>query len=602
MRKTHRGGTILKNSAFKHILSIGYEFETGDLAKMSLSKDGTTFINSDINLSILKLGLKNNKIRRIDNNHYEITMPPPPEPRIWSETADTVSGEPTASAAGGGSVATPPAAPEETFIEYIEEADIDGSEINSGVVLHVTADIGHSIFHEMIEDICHPHERQGISKNEMFIYKTTAGREYKINFAGVLAAQECHSISGTEWVITYYNTKQTNNIILNTYVDACNRILEHMSDLVKISGNLYFKDGQNTANNRIGLIENRIMFHKPNTNLYYLYTGDSMYLRTINYNLETNLIFKPQMTFRVNIKHVVPVMKEIIRHSAKQFKVSKTKLAIFKKRYDIIDNMDKMVGELLQAAARAGGPRISAADGAGLMIRNYLFMIFYKLCIFVDYYSRTEMRAAENYFKNYLPFSARNTNDVYYFRLRELVQEYFDIGEYEAAEVILRIVFQPAIIKKYMYKRAEVKPALKNIHPEYEDWGNPLVSYRSYFEHFENPYMDDEMDAEDVRYDWLNAQFFDGVVTSQLDLVDDNVIIENRFFAMELEAYMSSLGMIKFNFHNMRRFNALMLDGKKVDDYRNKRYNARTRKMVKKCFAGQIRNADFKCVRAGAKK
>ena len=52
---TFFGGSLLADKKFKKILSIGYEFETHDLTKLSLHQNKESLINSTLTLRVLHL-------------------------------------------------------------------------------------------------------------------------------------------------------------------------------------------------------------------------------------------------------------------------------------------------------------------------------------------------------------------------------------------------------------------------------------------------------------------------------------------------------------------------------------------------------------------
>ncbi len=60
------GGFYSENEVLKKIISIGYEFETHDLAKLSLSENERDLINSGITTRELKAHTK------YDDNYYVI--------------------------------------------------------------------------------------------------------------------------------------------------------------------------------------------------------------------------------------------------------------------------------------------------------------------------------------------------------------------------------------------------------------------------------------------------------------------------------------------------------------------------------------------------
>jgi hypothetical protein len=107
--------------------------------------------------------------------------------------------------------------------------------------------------------------------------------------------------------------------------------------------------------------------------------------------------------------------------------------------YNTISKIEECVYQLLKEYNTTANKnfKIPLKNNIGKKITNYLFLILYKLHIFVDEYSKTGMMSkAENYFKNYLTFSSRHTNDILYNRIKELLIEYFEpfFGENASSE------------------------------------------------------------------------------------------------------------------------------------------------------------------------
>ena len=66
-----KGGDIRSNNIFSKILSIGYEFESHDLAKMSLT-DNNVLVNSMLLPRSINELMKNHLATKLDNNRYLI--------------------------------------------------------------------------------------------------------------------------------------------------------------------------------------------------------------------------------------------------------------------------------------------------------------------------------------------------------------------------------------------------------------------------------------------------------------------------------------------------------------------------------------------------
>ena len=152
------------------------------------------------------------------------------------------------------------------YLEYFyENREGDGDNVK----FQVTNDLAVTSITKLAKPICK--KLHGMPKNEMYYFKTT-DKIYDIHFSKK-TFHECETFSDLEYVITYYNPNNYENIILDTFVDACSRIVEHLSNLTQIPGNLVMKNDDNKLN-PIGLtksiINKRILYHKPGTNLYYM--------------------------------------------------------------------------------------------------------------------------------------------------------------------------------------------------------------------------------------------------------------------------------------------------------------------------------------------
>jgi len=58
------------STIFKHIISIGYEFETHDIAKISMSQDD--MVNSNLSMQGLKYRIASKDAVKLDNHSYSV--------------------------------------------------------------------------------------------------------------------------------------------------------------------------------------------------------------------------------------------------------------------------------------------------------------------------------------------------------------------------------------------------------------------------------------------------------------------------------------------------------------------------------------------------
>jgi hypothetical protein len=624
-----QAGTIGNNEAFKNILSIGFEFESNDLAKLSLTDDGdNVLINSSMNLTILREKEFNEFATRRDE-YYDIVEE--------DEEDDTAL----------------------YYSEYLTEYDKKKSgEENEDVVFHVTNDIGHIPFSVLLSQKCNANKHRknedeedaeipgddDRDKNELYVYVDSDKNEYPIHFDKIMRKEKpCSSFSCVEWVMTYYDPQQSTNIILETFLNASKHIIDHLKTAERINGQLYYIT-ENGHKSQIGHLDSRVLYHKPGTNLYYLQTHDGIW-NNKPYNIGM-ISMLPQMTFRAHIMNIVDVMKQIL--ALDELDSNKSNRKIIQEEFNSLENINLCVKELIESYnSKCASSKdtvkwcIPGSDSKmGQILHGYFFMIFYKLHMFVDYYAKTDMDSEGNYFKDYIAFSSRHSNYIFYDRIKSILIKRFyyspstalstspaspkishspashrskgggansSIARHPsenkmAVNVVLNIVNQPDILARYMYRRN--KKALKsNLNKGDENYGNPDKSYLSYWKHFENPSDPDTesvMDEIEPMYDWLKIKI--DKYSTQYDLRDDDtILVENRFFFTELAHFAQSTLGIKMKgsitLNQMKRFYNIMIRNRTVQPLDGKEINPNTGRLVNKCKIGQYRNENFRCVK-----
>ena len=246
-----KGGDLGADAAFRKILSIGYEFECSDLAKLSLHSNKRTLVNSDLSLRKLGSLMKRNTIKAVDDPHYlhiripiqkhgraaaTATMTEEEEDEETREFLELMKEENPEEYAEEVRQQELAKKENESYLEYFyENRKSDNKET---IKFHITNDLADTEFNLMLKEQCKDLTRP---KNDMYVFKTYTGKEYDIKFSEDIAVSEyCDSFSSVEFVVTYYSPKRDYpNIILDTFVDACSRIVDHMGDLKKIKGEFF---------------------------------------------------------------------------------------------------------------------------------------------------------------------------------------------------------------------------------------------------------------------------------------------------------------------------------------------------------------------------
>lgn len=557
------GGSLFPDAAFKKILSIGYEFETGDLAKLSLHDDKTTLINSDISLRLLKDKMSRGSIKIVDGNYLHVRIPIKKEgepdvviePELTEqedeetleflrEMMEEAPEEYEREQAEKERRLTEALARKEndSYLEYFNEnRKRDNPEV---VKFQITNDLGDNAFAYMVSEKC---ETLTIPKNEMFFFKTKKGKLYPIKFSESIAKNSnCQMFSGVEFVITYYNPKRDNpNIIVETFIDACSRIIDHLGNLKTIQGELLLQNDEKTDFTQIGVIgDERNIYHKPNTNLFYMDTYDNVNTQSLQHY--GNAEFIPQMTFRCKAPDVVDVMKEILVGNPAYKKGKSLNMVM---EYDLIciKNIENGIDKLLIKYNENDANEIKLDVSSDLVktIKTYLVLIYYKIYMFT--LNHVNILSTKDYLKDHLAFGSRHSNGVLYRRIKEILKTEYKIVD---SEKIAGLFFQPDVFN-FLYDpivltgQAEVEEepdendynedgsykynitAYKDSVEEYSnDFGNPLFSLSSYFQYLESKGID-----------WFSSAKYD-VFSTTFDLNKDEVLLENRSFRFAIELYL----------------------------------------------------------------
>jgi len=499
------GGDITARPSFKHILSIGYEFETANLSK---------FTHTEI--TEVENALFNSDTARKDIDEFKSVD--------FAEDED-----------------------DEDMLNRLEEVvelpafSSNGKE-DPNVLFYITNDIAVNPFIKKLYNECIEFEE--IPKNELYSFRTLdKTRKYPIQFI-FHEDRDCSIFSNVEWLFTYLQPTTTNNIIIKTLSNAVFNLLKHLEDLEKIKGHLLL-----TQHGKELIINNpveRILFKKPGKNLYYLQT---QYLRKnagrgndVDRELTVNdICCTVQMTFSSHISNVFAIMKSIMLDTTNSIAVNHS---IFEEGYAFVVNVEKCAKELFKRFYTSAIPcknakAINKEQKHALL--NYVGLILYKLFTYFNDYLTTE-KSNRKYFKNHLSFNARHSNYVLYQNLKKILADVLliDVGDERLAKYIQELFVQESILSTYINKSVLRRGALdiKNeLSMNSSSYGNPAFSLVSYFQFFEKPVQQ----AADIKvHDWLEYKNIDAY-SAKMDLNDHVVLVECRNFQRLLSTYMYSI-------------------------------------------------------------
>ena len=621
------GGTLISDKIFKKILSIGYEFETHDLAKLSLHSNKKSLINSDLILRSLKNKIDRNSVKVIDDNYLSVRIPIEKEGK--DDQGESNEGESNEEMDED----------EREFMEafnyeiqlekhendsYLEYFNENRKHDNKETIkFQITNDITDGEFDYMIKEYCRD---LTIPKNEMYIFKTKGGKVFDFKFSDKLT-NNCKTFTGVEYVITYYNPKKDNsNVIIDTFVDACSRIIDHLGDLKKTTGALMIADNEKKNYEAIGNIgDERYIFHKPKTNLFYMHTYDN--INTATPQILYDVDFIPQMTFRCKAIDLLDIIKEMLK-SDKNIKKGRQVIESNKIKLNNINIIEGAINDLFTIYNKTAENKISIDTYEYRNIKSYLFLIYYKLYYYIQNNSvishkkdneddedddddddddddEEDDKEEEKYLKDFIDFSSRHSNYELYIKFKELFGKYYGIKDveiihkflcnYDALNIFYENYFEnrgisDSDIDENGQIRDPVNTELKKTNKKY---GNPMYSFSSYFKHFEKP-------PGDHNNDWLIESEID-VYSTTFDLTGDDIMIENRSFRYLIGLYLKNLVDKKvsdeaINLREMHRIvNALY--GENLKKMTNLELNPIKNKLTKKCKRGFFRNMDFECTK-----
>jgi hypothetical protein len=481
------GGDVLKNKAFKHILSIGFEIETVQLIKLTkitLQPSGTTIL--------LNTDSSQKDIDSISNG--------------------TNTGE-------------------DSELRRQETFKLN---IGKDASFHITNDMSTTPFTKRLSHKCH-----GSSNHKNKLYKFVMDgqdKSYDIHFLMEEANMGCSIFSDVEWVATYYKPKLHSNVIMETFSNTIKTLLTHLDALKPTPGEFILKsDSSEIEDENIGKYN---LYHMSDSNLYYLKTNDG--------GIDT-IYTTIQMTFSAHVSNIFFIMKQLTEDTIQLYpaltEMTKINLSALNNIQSCVEHLIKGYNE----KASSLGFKIPTTNKSArdkLLIReiyNYISLILYKLYV---YYNKYRPRKINDYFKNTLSLNVRHSNYDLYIELKRRLSILFDVklfGKSETekneilSDIIKSIFIQETILLKYLLLQPDFvrKNGFNNkgrLDENNRNYGDPYYSLVSYFDFFENP-TSVNRDGKELIYtsDWFEYKQIDSNST-RMDIKKNVVLIEFRSF------------------------------------------------------------------------
>ena len=496
-----RGGGLSNADGLRHILSIGYEVECGVLAKLT-----RTVLNID-NQNIV---LYNSDTARKDIEDFQ--------------------------KAESGS--------DEQFEDYIFERQEEVMEDvvldkhghpNKNAVFNITSDNAMTPFIRLLDKVCYydeESENAADEKNSMYVFRDTQGTNYNIHFM-MKSDQGCAFHSSVEWVVTYYKPRRSPNVIMDTFINMITNLVRHLDEFVPIEGNyiVKYKNADDAVEEFVVEKPNkRMLFHKPNSTLYYLQTQASKSPMTIDEACSV-----VQMTFSAKAKHIVEVLIALLDNNSSNIPTFSENI---RERLNEVRRIEGCVDELIRNYNRThtGSYKVLGSKQFTQSVKTYLFLILFKLAQYIKFKT---VKSGAKYFKNILYINSRHSNYVLYNGLKRQLEIQFGMLDEEIVISIIKdMVFVPDILMSGIVTgdgavRTGAFSKTNVLDKANKHYGDPTYSLMSYFDFFERP-VDNETNVvegtgEIKEYDWLEYKKIDDY-SNKMDLNDDVVLIEVRNF------------------------------------------------------------------------
>lgn len=604
------GGNLKSEAIFKKIISLGYEFETNEISKFSLHKNKRTLINSNIAPRILPVKEMKGSIRRVDDNYISVRIPigvdiaKIEEEYAPGQTPEDLDEEEREVYAANRSLEKWEKKENESYLDYFYE--YRKSDNHNSIEFQITNDIGETPFSSMAKSFCEDVDKD---KNDMFFFKTNAGKMLDLKFSEELSSKDkCQTFSGVEFVVTYFNPKKDNaNVIEDTFIDALSRIVDHFGNLDPIEGTLLIDEGKKSKRSltTIGYLDkNRNLYHKKDTNLYYMQTYDSFETQDENDKLKletiSDAVFIPQMTFKSKAEDCIDIMKELMRPSPK-YKIDKGTISAQKEKFQTLELTEKITNDLFAKYTEVSKNDIDFSTGKGKILKTYVFLILYKLFMFFE--GHITILDETDYLKDHLSFNSRHGNYELYERIKEIFEDEYGLsGELEVQSLFENTeIMAPYFIKELKEGKDKFKDDYdedgnyiygddfytKELPEEDENYGNPLYSVVSYFRYFETNGVD-----------WFKENDYD-VFSTSFSLDNDEILIENRWFRYSISLYLRNVVDPKLpdllRVKDMMKVVNKIYPIEKIRKMNTFEFDPYKKKLSRKCGAGYYRNMDFVC-------
>lgn len=517
--KLKKGGDITKHLIFKEIKSIGFEIETTDLIKLTITpnENTTVLVNSSLTNIDLEYGFTDlTEYTDIKNNPNETF-------KITNDSA------------------------EDSDFNILIEKTYGSYKIQNDENLINEDDNDDD--NEDDDEYPNPIIKITFPKNK-YLNQTN----YDLKFREVDGElTNFSSFTDTEFISTYYNPIQSDNIIENYFFISMKELITHLKNLKTINNSrLFIKPKDKPKYIMLDGLSNQA-FVLPNTSL--VYYNSSLY-KIQKYNIQNDLKIVVQMTFSCDVSYVYKLMVQLMdlnnnllnssnnndivnfinmnKNNPNVNEITNTLNNYAENiNYDLyaIYHTFNIVNKLFKQYEKINpDKKYSFNSTENKKLKMYIFLLLYKLLIYLNSYIELG-----NMLKKHLSFAVRHNNYVLFLEIKNQIKTIF-ASEFngkdenyvtnEINKIILKLFNENELNKLYdtsYIKNQKIKLNLlinKNDKLKEKYDGNPLYSIISYINYFDTN-----------NSDWLVDNDIDEKST-KFDLVNDTIIIEFRDYPL----------------------------------------------------------------------
>ncbi len=485
-RKYNKGGSIQKNNIFQLIKSIGFEIETLELIKFTVTNENNKIIlvNSALTNIDLEYGFS-------DPNEYT---------DIKDEKDETFK-------------ITNDSAEDSEFNELIKtiyKLEKNDEEVYNNEEANDEEEDNDEEYNDEEED--NEEEYNPVIKIEIPKNTYLSQTNYDVKFREISnELTYFSSFTDTEFISTYYNPEKTNNIIQQYFFMSIKELNAHLNKLVTIDNSkMLIKKGGEEYTYLNDLCDK--VYILPNTSL--LYFNSSLRSKK-NYNITDDLKIVVQMTFSCDVISVYKQMTQLLylntkfilnptnnvtnyinmNKDNKNVKEIVTTINNYDEHlnYDIYSiNVSLNIVKLLFKNYAVKYKKYSfGLDTYSKKIRMYIFLIIYKLFIYLNSYIELGTML-----KKHLSFAVRHDNYALFLEIKKHIRTLFATSfngkedNYIDDEIknIITQLFDEKILNK-LYNTTYIKNqkmrlnlSIKNNNKLQEiNNGSPLYSITNYF-------------------------------------------------------------------------------------------------------------------------